>query len=148
MWISLIVKKIFLNPKVLGEEEFFHQRYRLPIERYGDIASLKDLGAPFGYASSKLSLNFYSKLLANRVAEYNVKVNNIVPGNIYFKSGNWDKKIKKNSKKIKKMINNKVPLRRFGKPEEIADLTTFLLSSKSGFITGSEIVIDGGQIIK
>ena len=49
------------------------------------IASLKDLGAPFGYASSKLSLNFYSKLLANRVAEYNVKVNNIVPGNIYFK---------------------------------------------------------------
>ena len=112
------------------------------------IASLKDLGAPFGYASSKLSLNFYSKLLANRVAEYNVKVNNIVPGNIYFKSGNWDKKIKKNSKKIKKMIRNKVPLRRFGKPEEIADLATFLLSSKSGFITGSEIVIDGGQTIK
>ena len=46
------------------------------------------------------------------------------------------------------MINNKVPLKRFGKPEEIADLATFLLSSKSGFITGSEIVIDGGQIIK
>ena len=106
------------------------------------------MGAPFGYASSKLSLNFYSKLLANRVAEYNVKVNNIVPRNIYFKSGNCDKKIKKNSKKIKKMINNKVPLKRFGKPEEIADLATFLLSSKSGFITGSEIVIDGGQIIK
>ncbi len=35
----------FLNPKVLGEEEFFHQRYRLPIERYGDISSLRDLKA-------------------------------------------------------------------------------------------------------
>ncbi len=33
----------FLNPRVLGKEDFFHQRYRLPIERYGDISSLKDL---------------------------------------------------------------------------------------------------------
>ena len=46
------------------------------------------------------------------------------------------------------MLENKVPLGRFGKPEEIADMVTFLLSSKSGFMTGSEIVIDGGQIIK
>ena len=68
------------------------------------IASLKDLGAPLGYASSKLSLNFYSKFLANKVAKYNVRVNNIIPGNIYFKGGNWDKKMKKNPKKIKKMI--------------------------------------------
>ena len=112
------------------------------------IASLKDLGAPFGYASSKLSLNFYSKLLANRLAKYNVTVNNIIPGNILFKGGSWEKKIHKNSKKIKSMIENSVPLKRFGKPEEIANLALFLLSSKSSFITGAEIVIDGGQVIK
>ncbi|WP_320663527.1 DEAD/DEAH box helicase [Prochlorococcus sp. MIT 1223] len=35
----------FLNPTVLGEENFFHQRYRLPIEQYGDVSSLKDLKA-------------------------------------------------------------------------------------------------------
>jgi len=112
------------------------------------IASLKDIGAPLGYASSKLNLNFYSKLLANKVAKYNVRVNNVIPGNILFKGGNWENKIKKNSSKINSMIKNKVPLNRFGKPEEIADMVTFLLSSKSAFMTGSEIVIDGGQIIK
>ena len=58
------------------------------------------------------------------------------------------RKIKKNPKKIKKMIKNKVPLGRFGKPEEIANLVAFLLSSKTSFMTGAEIVIDGGQTIK
>ncbi|MGB5133562.1 MAG: DEAD/DEAH box helicase [Prochlorococcaceae cyanobacterium] len=38
----------FLNPMVLGDEAFFHQRYRLPIERYGDMASLRDLKARVG----------------------------------------------------------------------------------------------------
>ena len=56
------------------------------------IASLKDLGAPLGFASSKLSLNYYSKFLANELAKYKVRVNNIIPGNIYFEGGNWDKK--------------------------------------------------------
>ena len=46
------------------------------------------------------------------------------------------------------MIKNQVPLGRFGEPEEIANLATFLLSPKSSFMTGAEIVIDGGQIIK
>ncbi len=38
----------FLNPKVLGDEAFFRQRYRLPIERYGDMASMRDLKARVG----------------------------------------------------------------------------------------------------
>jgi len=38
----------FLNPRVLGEEAFFRQRYRLPIERYGDMSSLRDLKARVG----------------------------------------------------------------------------------------------------
>ena len=38
----------FLNPRVLGEEGFFRQRYRLPIERYGDMSSLRDLKARVG----------------------------------------------------------------------------------------------------
>ena len=56
-----------------------------------------------------------------------------------------DKQItKEQSKAIKKMIKDKVPLGRFGKSEEIANLVTFLLSSKSSFITGCSIPIDGG----
>ena len=67
-----------------------------------------------------------------------------MPGNIYFKNGNWHKKIKKNKERMKKMIKE-VPLERFGTPAEIANMVIFLLSDKSSFTTGSEIIIDGGQ---
>ena len=45
------------------------------------------------------------------------------------------------------MIQNHVPLKRFGKPEEIAKLVAFLASDDASFITGSEINIDGGIAI-
>tara|TARA_X000001036_G_scaffold132967_1_gene125817 strand:+ start:1715 stop:2479 length:765 start_codon:yes stop_codon:yes gene_type:complete len=111
------------------------------------IASIKNVGAPIGYTLSKQNINYYSKFLAKSLAKFKIRVNNVLPGNIYFKEGNWHKKIKKNKEKIKKMIKKEVPLERFGTPAEIANMVIFLLSDKSSFTTGSEIIIDGGQNI-
>ena len=111
------------------------------------IASIKNVGAPIGYTLSKQNINYYSKFLAKNLAKFNIRVNNVLPGNIYFKNGNWHKKIKKNKERIKKMIKKEVPLERFGTPAEIANMVIFLLSDKSSFTTGSEIIIDGGQNI-
>ena len=69
----------------------------------------------------------------------------IAPGNIFFKGGSWDQKLLKNSKKIDKMLKENVPMQRFGKPEEIADIAAFLCSNRSSFITGTIIRVDGGQ---
>ena len=43
------------------------------------------------------------------------------------------------------MINREVPLQRFGSPEEIANVVVFLASEKASFVTGSCVVVDGGQ---
>ena len=69
----------------------------------------------------------------------------ISPGNVIFPGGIWDKKLKNNPIKVKKYINQNVPLNRFAKPEEIANAVVFLASDKSMFTTGSNLVIDGGQ---
>ena len=45
------------------------------------------------------------------------------------------------------MINEKVPLKKFGKPEDIANCALFLSSTKADFITGSSLIVDGGQSI-
>jgi 3-oxoacyl-[acyl-carrier protein] reductase len=63
-----------------------------------------------------------------------------------FEGGNWDKKQKANPETIERMLDEKVALKRFGKPEEIGNLAAFLLSDKAAFITGSCYVADGGQI--
>ena len=108
------------------------------------IAGIQSLGAPIAYSTSKSALISFSKDLSIKLAP-NIRVNVIAPGNIFFENGTWDKKLKDNPEKVKKMLLDKVPLNRFGKPEEIADLILFVSSAKAQFITGSCFVIDGGQ---
>ena len=57
-------------------------------------------------------------------------------------------KKKKNPSLVKKILNEKVPLQRFGKPEEVANLVTYICSEKASFINGAVIRIDGGQTVK
>ena len=50
-------------------------------------------------------------------------------------------------KDIEKMLNEKVPLKKFGTPEDIGNMVAFLLSPRASFITGANFVVDGGQSI-
>ena len=52
---------------------------------------------------------------------------------------------KNNPSDVSEMINKVVPLKMFGKPNDIAEMTYFLLSDEARFITGANFVIDGGQ---
>jgi 3-oxoacyl-[acyl-carrier protein] reductase len=111
----------------------------------GSIAGLEDIGAPLPYSVSKTALTMYAKGLARKLAPDSIRVNTIAPGNIIFPGGNWDNKRKANPEGIEKMLKEKVPLKRFGTPHDIGNLAAVLVSDKAGFITGSCIVIDGGQ---
>ena len=102
-------------------------------------------GAPFSYSIAKSALNNYVKHLSKKFGKHQVRINAISPGNILHKGSVWQKKINQNSKKIKKFLNEEVALNKLGKPEDIASLAVFLSSNKAKFITGSVIVVDGGQ---
>jgi len=74
-----------------------------------------------------------------------VRVNVVAPGNVLFPGGSWEKKLMDSRQNVEQYIRSEVPAGRFGRPEEIADAVVFLASEKASFITGSCLVVDGGQ---
>ena len=108
------------------------------------IAGIEYVGAPISYSTAKSALIAFAKSLSHKLAP-SVRVNVVAPGNILVENGTWDKKMKTNPELIISMINDKVPLKRFGLPDEISNFVLFISSPKASFITGSCFVIDGGQ---
>jgi 3-oxoacyl-[acyl-carrier protein] reductase len=110
------------------------------------IAGLEAIGAPVDYSTAKTAVIAFAKNLARKVA-LEVRVNVIAPGNVHFPGSSWEEKIETDSKNIEQMLQDKVPMKRFGTPQEIADAATFLCSARASFITGSVMVVDGGQTV-
>ena len=101
--------------------------------------------SPISYSVAKAALNKYATFRSSELAKLGIRLNIISPGNILFAGSAWEKKIKSDFTKTKKIINTEVPMQRFGNINEISNLALFLASDKSNFITGSNIIIDGGQ---
>lgn len=110
------------------------------------VVSKEAASAPVGYASAKSAVRTLNKYLSRLWVEDGIRVNCVLPGNIYFKGGRWEELVRRDSDGIAAYIKSAVPMKRFGKPEEIADTIVFLASSRSSFTTGAEIAIDGGQL--
>jgi len=99
------------------------------------LSGLKGLPGQANYSAAKAALIGATKALAQEVAARKVTVNAIAPG---FIASDMTKEL--DEAELKKLI----PLGRFGKPEEVAALTSFLASDESAYITGQVISINGG----
>lgn len=111
------------------------------------IAANKIIDAPINYSISKNALNYYCIIKAKNLAKYKININIISPGNIYMKNNNWGKKIKRNPNMVKKYIKKHVPLNSFISPEQIYETCNYLTNKSNNLITGSNLIIDGGQSI-
>lgn len=103
------------------------------------IVALKE---HIAYCASKAGVIAITKVLALEWGEYNINVNAIAPTVIMTSMGRkvWS------GEKGKKMLE-KIPLKRFGKPEDVAFTAAFLASDISNMITGTTILVDGGYTI-
>jgi 3-oxoacyl-[acyl-carrier protein] reductase len=109
------------------------------------IAGVESTPAPLAYSAAKAAIVNYAKNLARELGPLNIRVNCVAPGNILFPGGSWEGHLARRRDEVLQMIEAEVPLRRFGQPEEIADLIAFLSSERASFITGSCVIADGGQ---
>ena len=105
------------------------------------------LGTTSSYSASKGAVLSLGKTLAAELAEKNIRVNSISPGPIntpiYEKMGMPGDVLQQ----FAAGVQAKIPLQRFGAPEDVANAALFLGSTDSAFMTGSEITVDGGKQI-
>ena len=101
--------------------------------------------SPPNYGAAKSGVIQLTRYSAVSLAKYNIRINCISPGP--FPSSNVQKYDAKKGNKFKKKLCQKVPLGRIGKPEELKGALVFLSSDASSYITGHNLVVDGGWTI-
>ncbi len=109
--------------------------------RIVNVSSLSALLAPAGqsnYAAAKAGVVALTQSLAKEVARIGITVNAVCPGFVETEA------LARLAGEEKKAVQMKIPLRRFGRPEEVAAAVRFLASTEASYITGSALKVDGG----
>ena len=119
----------------------FLRAENVSIVNMGSIVGMRGNASQAAYAASKAGMIGFSKSVAKELASRNVRCNVICPG--FIQTEMTDAL----NEKAKEEYSKVIPLGRFGTAEEVANLTSFLLSSASSYMTGEVIKIDGGMYI-
>lgn len=135
--ISVNLKSVFNFSK-------FVLKYMMQ-KRWGRIVNITSVVGLIGnpgqanYASSKAGIIGFTKSLAKEVASRGITVNAIAPG--FIETEMTDKL----NEKQREILLNGIPLKRLGKPEDVAKAVKFLCSEESSYITGQVLSVDGGM---
>ena len=97
------------------------------------------------YAATKAALRSFARSMAAELVELGIRVNTVAPGPIETPIFERTGLPKEAIEEFAKGVLSKVPMKRFGKPEEVAGAVAFLASSDASYITGVEINVDGGM---
>ena len=117
--------------------------------RYGRVVNIGSVTSVFGYAglapygASRGGMKQLTMSLADDWGQYNITVNCLAPG--WFKTAQT--KVLYDNQEWVDYLVDRIPLKRVGQPEDLANVIAFLASDKARHVTGEVIKVDGGQYI-
>ena len=122
---------------------------KMKVQNFGRIVNISSVWGQKSkkgrtlYSSSKAALDALTRSLAIEFASYNILINSVAPGYI-----ETDMLKQCNTEEELSIIRDTIPMKRFGKKTEIAELVKFLSSENNSYITGQIFTIDGGYTCK
>lgn len=134
--LNINLKGSFLMTKFAAQNMLSH--------RYGRIINISSIGGALGlpgqanYAASKAGQIAISKSIGKEVAKRGITINNVAPGFIETDL------ISDLPEDLVKEYKKQVPMKRFGRPEEVANAVCFLASKEASYITGTTLEVSGG----
>ena len=142
-WLAKIVAEKMVKNKIKGNIINLNSIYGL-LGQDLSVYEKTSIKENMSYSIIKGGLINLTKQMASYYGQFGIRVNSIcsggLKGHVAGKSGSQENQFIKNYEK-------KVPLKRLGNPEEIANVITFIASDASSYITGSNVIVDGGWTI-
>ncbi len=152
MIADMSVEKWHKNFSVTADATFVGTREAMKImqkQKSGSIVNVssscgsKAAMGVAGYSAAKAALTQFSNCAAMEAAPYNVRVNTVIPGSVDTPA---IQAAAQGDKDIIATLEAAIPMKRSGRPEELAAAILFLASDDASFITGAELPVDGGKL--
>ncbi len=136
-----LLPAVRLSKAVLPEMERAHWgRIVVVSSVYG-----REAGGTPAYNAAKAAENSFVTSFGRAVAAQGITVNAVAPGSILFEGGSWWRRRRDDPDGIEQFVRRELPLGRFGAPEEVAAVVTFLCSTGASLVNAAVIAADGGQ---
>jgi NAD(P)-dependent dehydrogenase (short-subunit alcohol dehydrogenase family) len=108
------------------------------------IAGMENQG-PVPYGAIKAALTAYTRSMGRVVAKDGIIMTTVLPGAVFTAGGYWDSAATDRPEHVNQYLEDRMAIHRFGRPDEIGGVVTFLCSELASFCVGSIIPVDGGQ---